>query len=198
MANGGHGRQQVTTRNTEYSRLIHGTENKVYSKLQSPCCRAYSKLTHVTDSGTVNMVDVGDKPVSKRTARASATVHIGQQISDLIRENLLKKGDVLTIAKIAGIMAAKKTHELIPLCHNIALSKVNVDVILDDVEHRILVTSHVVTNDRTGVEIEAIVGAMLAAATVYDMCKVVSKDMQITDVKLVEKTGGVRGDYKGG
>lgn len=142
------------------------------------------------------MVDVGDKPVSKRTAKAEATVHISPEITTLIRDNLLKKGDVLTIAKIAGIMGAKKTHELIPLCHSIALSKVDVDIHLDDVTNRILVTSSVVTNGRTGVEMEAIVGAMVAAATVYDMCKAVSKAIVITDVKLTEKTGGVRGNYK--
>uniref|UniRef100_A0A8D8TV97 cyclic pyranopterin monophosphate synthase n=1 Tax=Cacopsylla melanoneura TaxID=428564 RepID=A0A8D8TV97_9HEMI len=157
--------------------------------------RAYSKLTHVSDSGSVNMVDVGPKAISKRTAKAEATVLITPEISRLIRENLVKKGDVLTIAQIAGIMGAKKTHELIPLCHSIALSKVDVQVRLCDVTDRVFVKSSTVTYDRTGVEMEALVGAMVAAATVYDMCKAVSKGIEITGVRLLEKTGGTRGDY---
>uniref|UniRef100_A0A8D8QW41 Molybdenum cofactor biosynthesis protein 1 n=1 Tax=Cacopsylla melanoneura TaxID=428564 RepID=A0A8D8QW41_9HEMI len=167
-------------------------------KTQSPTCttqRAYSKLTHVSDSGSVNMVDVGPKAISKRTAKAEATVLITPEISRLIRENLVKKGDVLTIAQIAGIMGAKKTHELIPLCHSIALSKVDVQVRLCDVTDRVFVKSSTVTYDRTGVEMEALVGAMVAAATVYDMCKAVSKGIEITGVRLLEKTGGTRGDY---
>ncbi|KAI5746063.1 hypothetical protein M8J76_016876 [Diaphorina citri] len=141
------------------------------------------------------MVDVGHKAITKRTAKAEATVLINSEISTLIRDNLIKKGDVLTIAQIAGIMGAKKTHDLIPLCHSIVLSKVDVNLRLDDVTDRIVVTSSVVTYDRTGAEMEAIVGAMMAAVTVYDMCKAVSKDIVITDVRLMEKTGGVRGDY---
>ncbi|KAI5711244.1 hypothetical protein M8J75_015398 [Diaphorina citri] len=141
------------------------------------------------------MVDVGHKAITKRTAKAEATVLINSEITTLIRDNLIKKGDVLTIAQIAGIMGAKKTHELIPLCHSIVLSKVDVNLRLDDVTDRIVVTSSVVTYDRTGAEMEAIVGAMMAAVTVYDMCKAVSKDIVITDVRLLEKTGGVRGDF---
>ncbi len=153
-----------------------------------------SKLSHLTSEGKAEMVDVSAKKESLRTARASGEVLISNEIYDAIKNNLMKKGDVLTVAKIAGIQAAKKTSELIPLCHNIFISKVDVNLELS--ENKVIIKSFASTTAQTGIEMEALTAVSLAALTLYDMCKAIDKSMQITNIKLNEKTGGKSGDYK--
>lgn len=154
----------------------------------------YKKFTHVSEDGKLKMVNVGDKTVTKRTATASGEVVLNPEIIALIRKNSIKKGDVITVARIAGIMAAKNTDALIPLCHNIALSSVKIDIeIVNDHALRILATA--VAVDKTGVEMEALTAVSVAALTVYDMCKALSHDVVIKSIQLEEKTGG-RSDFK--
>lgn len=142
------------------------------------------------------MVDVGNKDVTTRIAMAQAVVEVGAHILHLIGQNSLKKGDVLTTAQLAGIMAAKQTSELIPLCHNIPLSHVKVDLKLDKDHHAVIITSTARCEGKTGVEMEALTAAAISALTVYDMCKALSHDIVISEVKLMYKTGGIRGDFK--
>lgn len=141
------------------------------------------------------MVDITEKKVTPRTARAQALVKVGGVIANLISQNCIQKGDVFTIAKLAGIMGAKKTSDLIPLCHNIALSKVNVEITLDNETNCVIIIATVHCTGKTGVEMEALTAASVAALTVYDMCKAVSHSIVILELKLLEKTGGKRGDY---
>lgn len=143
------------------------------------------KLSHVDDKGRANMVDVSNKPVRKRRAVAKGTISISKSAMDLIRENQIKKGDVLTVAQIAGISAAKRTSGLIPLCHPLGLDKI--DVKLDLTNTGIQAQSQVTCLGRTGVEMEALTAVSVALLTVYDMCKAVDKQMKITDITLVEK-----------
>lgn len=143
------------------------------------------KLSHVNDKGRANMVDVSNKPVQKRRAVAKGTISISKSAMDLIRENQIKKGDVLTVAQIAGISAAKRTSGLIPLCHPLGLDKI--DVKLDLTDTGIQAQSQVTCLGRTGVEMEALTAVSVALLTVYDMCKAVDKQMKITDITLVEK-----------
>lgn len=186
-----------------HTKSIHGSNTLVIEALKRPHkhdCDKYTdvdcdNLTHVDTAGKVKMVDVNYKPDTTRTAVASATIYLGEKVFQLVKENKMKKGDVLTISKLAGIMAAKRTSELIPLCHNIFISGVNVLFEFDEEKHCICITSSAKTSGKTGVEMEAIMAASVAAITIYDMCKAVSKDMVISDVKLEEKTGGVRGNY---
>jgi cyclic pyranopterin phosphate synthase len=143
-----------------------------------------NELSHVSEAGDVRMVDVGEKPVSRRRAVARATVRMGAETASRLRE--LPKGDALAVAQVAGIMAAKRTSELIPLCHPLALSHIGVELTVggDAVE----ISSVVETTAQTGVEMEALAAVTVAALTVYDMAKAIDKDMSITDVRLVEKT----------
>lgn len=153
--------------------------------------RAYStKLTHVDDSGKATMVNVIDKVESKRIAVSYGEVLVGPEITKLIAGNLMKKGDVLTIAQLAGIMAAKNTSNLIPLTHNISLSSVKVDLKLNEELYRVEIKATVQCFGRTGVEIEALTAVTIAALTVYDMCKAVSHDITISNIQLMEKHGG--------
>lgn len=153
------------------------------------------QLTHVDSSGKAKMVDVGAKNDSHRIAMATATITLGQEAFGLLRDNKIKKGDVITVANIAGIMGAKKTCDFIPLCHNIPLSKIRLDFSLRENNCSVVITSEVKTYGKTGVEMEAIMAVSIAAITIYDMCKAVTKSMVISDVKLVHKSGGVGGDY---
>ncbi|PSN32356.1 Molybdenum cofactor biosynthesis protein 1 [Blattella germanica] len=157
--------------------------------------RNYSSLTHTDEQGRASMVNVGEKSVTSRTATAQAVVIVGRQIFKLIEENKMKKGDVLTTAQLAGIVGAKRTSELIPLCHNISLSHVAVNLKLDEDRLAVVVTSSARCEGRTGVEMEALTAAAIAALTVYDMCKAVSHDIVIAEVKLMSKSGGQRGDF---
>lgn len=153
--------------------------------------RAFSShLTHVDDTGKAKMVNVIDKAETKRIAVAAGHVSVGSEIAELIAKNLVKKGDVLTIAQISGIMAAKATSNLIPLTHNIPLSSVKVDVKLDEENSRVVIQATVECFGKTGVEIEALTAVSIAALTVYDMCKAVSHDITIGGIQLIEKRGG--------
>ncbi len=145
-----------------------------------------SKLTHIDQTGRANMVDVGDKNQQVRNAVAEGYILLQPETLQLIRENQLKKGDVITVAEIAGIQAAKRTSELIPLCHTLLLTKV--DVTCELVENGIKATCLSRCIGQTGVEMEALTGVQVALLTVYDMCKAVDKSMRITDVRLLEKT----------
>jgi len=155
-----------------------------------------TKLTHADESGRARMVDVGSKDSTVRIARATGAIRMNQSTLDVIRANGMKKGDVLGVARIAGIMAAKKTSELIPLCHPIAVSDVAVDFTLDDSLPGIRAESHARTIGQTGVEMEALTAVAVALLTVYDMAKAIDKGMTITGVALLEKRGGASGDFK--
>ena len=151
-------------------------------------------LTHIDDEGRARMVDVGDKPVTDREATAKGHVTIQPETLRLIKEGLMKKGDVLTIAQLAGIMGAKRTSELIPLCHPLPLNQVSVDFDLDESNSRIEITASARTSSKTGVEMEALTAVSVAALTVYDMCKAVDRGIRIENIRLVRKRGGQSGD----
>ncbi len=152
-------------------------------------------FTHFDEAGRARMWTVGDKEITRRTATAAARVLVNRSTFDLIRTGGMKKGDVLTVAQIAGIMAAKRTPELIPMCHPILISGIDLRLWLDEKRLSVEIEATVKCDGRTGVEMEALTAASGAALTVYDMCKAVQRDMVITDVRLLEKTGGVHGDY---
>jgi cyclic pyranopterin phosphate synthase len=154
-------------------------------------------LTHLDEHGHAVMVDVGDKPVTSRTAVAQGEVRMTPATLTAIRTGNAPKGDVLAAARLAGIMAAKKTAELIPLCHTLLLTKVTVDFALDDVENRVVITATVRCNGQTGVEMEALTAVSVAALTIYDMAKALEKGMVIGPIRLVEKTGGKSGEWRG-
>lgn len=156
---------------------------------------ASQTLTHTDQTGKLNMVDVGDKSDTTRSAVATGSISLGKEAFYLVKENRAKKGDVLTVAKIAGITGAKRTSDLIPLCHNIPLSKVDVDLELIEHSYSIRVTCLAKTFGKTGVEMEAITAVAMATITIYDMCKAVTKSMVIGDIKLLHKSGGKSGDY---
>ncbi len=153
-------------------------------------------LTHLNMRGEAHMVDVGDKPESQREARASGVILMQPATLALLADGGLPKGDVLATARIAGIQAAKRTHELIPLCHSLALSKVTVDFHLDSTGSNVVVTATCRLNGRTGVEMEALTAVSIACLTLYDMCKAVDKSMEIGEIHLDSKTGGKSGDYQ--
>jgi len=153
------------------------------------------KLTHLDDSGQAAMVDVSDKPDTERSATATGSVHMQPETLRLIREGNLKKGDVLAVARIAGIMGAKRTSELIPLCHPIPLTKISVELTIDEDASAIHITATARTTGKTGVEMEALTAVSIAALTIYDMAKAADRGMQIGNIRLLEKRGGVHGDY---
>jgi cyclic pyranopterin phosphate synthase len=154
-----------------------------------------SRLTHLDAAGNAHMVDVSEKDVTARTATAKAVVEMQVGTLKLILEGKAKKGDVLATARIAGIMAAKKTHELIPLCHPLMISKVTVDFAPDDASSTIEITATVKVEGKTGVEMEALTACSVACLTLYDMCKAVDRGMRITNLRLVEKAGGKSGHF---
>ncbi|KAM6355198.1 molybdenum cofactor biosynthesis protein 1 isoform 2-T2 [Podargus strigoides] len=166
------------------------------SHTKVPC--ASDNLTHTDEEGRATMVDVGGKPDSRRIAVAVAVVCLGEKAFGMVRQNQMKKGDVLAVAQIAGIQGAKLTSQLIPLCHNIPLNHVEVSLSLDEARFAVVIRSSCQTWGRTGVEMEALTAASLAALTVYDMCKAVTHDIVIEEVKLLSKTGGQRGDFSRG
>ena len=153
-----------------------------------------NKLTHLDEHGRVSMVDVGHKPDTERIAVARGEVHMKKETFDLIRDGQIKKGDVLTVAQIAGITASKRTSDLIPLCHPLPLSKVNVDLMLDEALPGVVITATAKVTGKTGVEMEALTAVSVAALTVYDMAKAAEKTMKIQNIRLVEKHGGQSGD----
>jgi cyclic pyranopterin phosphate synthase len=152
------------------------------------------ELTHIDEAGAARMVDVSGKDVTVRTATASAQVEVSPEVIALLREGSLPKGDALAVARIAGIMAAKRTPDLIPLCHPIALHGVTVDVTVGDAA--VLISATVRTADRTGVEMEALTAAAVAGLAVIDMVKGIDPAARILSVAVVEKTGGVHGDWR--
>jgi cyclic pyranopterin phosphate synthase len=152
-----------------------------------------NQLSHIDDEGRVKMVDTSDKATTTRHAVASARVLMSQETVDAVREHRTPKGDPLEAARLAGIMAAKRTADLIPLCHPLPLTHVDVQARLGD--DGIYLESSVSTNAQTGVEMEALTAVAIAALTIYDMCKAVDKGITISDVRLESKTGGKSGDY---
>ena len=154
-----------------------------------------SKLSHVDSDGTARMVDVGGKATTARVARASGTIRMRAETVEAIRRNALVKGDVLTVARVAGIMAAKRTAELIPLCHTMALDDVQVAAAIDDDLPGVRVEATAKTSGRTGVEMEAMVAVSVTLVTVYDMAKGIDREMVISDVRLEEKSGGKSGSW---
>ena len=155
-----------------------------------------SKLTHIDGDGAAHMVDVGDKVDTVREARAEGRIVMKMEVLEAIKTNAMKKGDVLATARIAGIMAAKKTSDLIPLCHPLALTKVAVD--FDFLDDGIKVSAMARLTGKTGVEMEALTACSVALLTIYDMSKAMQKDMVIRDIRLVSKTGGKSGDWTAG
>ncbi|XP_012496349.1 PREDICTED: molybdenum cofactor biosynthesis protein 1 isoform X3 [Propithecus coquereli] len=154
-----------------------------------------SELTHVDSEGRAAMVDVGGKPDTERVAVASAVVLLGPVAFKLVQQNQLKKGDALVVAQLAGVQAAKLTSQLIPLCHHVALSHVQVRLELDSRRHAVVIQASCRAQGPTGVEMEALTSAAVAALTLYDMCKAVSRDIVLKEIKLISKTGGQRGDF---
>ncbi|KAM7278813.1 hypothetical protein ACFE04_005947 [Oxalis oulophora] len=213
-------RRSLTTTNTSHDVLIAelnkeiesvfgepppdgftGSGTKDYGNVQEPQCASEQKignaptLTHVGSSGEAQMVDVSPKNSSNRTAIASCKVILGKNVFDLVIANQIAKGDVLGVAKIAGICGAKQTSNIIPLCHNIALSHVRVDLTLNPEDCSVKIIGEASSIGKTGVEMEALTAVTVAGLTVYDMCKAASKDIEITDVKLERKSGGKSGDW---
>ena len=153
-------------------------------------------LTHLNDQGEARMVDVGNKEITARRAVAHGRIVMQLSTLDLIAEGGHAKGDVLAVARIAAIMAAKRTAEMIPLCHPLALTRVEVDFKIDRDQRCVLCTATAETRERTGVEMEALTGVNAGLLTIYDMCKAVDRGMTITDIQLLEKSGGRSGDWQ--
>ena len=154
------------------------------------------KLTHVNEQGRARMVDVTEKAVTVRTARAGGEIRMNGETLRRIREGGIQKGDVLAVAQVAGIMAAKQTHALIPMCHPLQITGADVPFAFSDAPACVRITAEVRCKGETGVEMEALTAASVAALTIYDMCKAVQKDMCIGNIRLLEKTGGKSGDYR--
>lgn len=155
-----------------------------------------AKLTHFNQQGEAHMVDVGDKPVSHRIAVAEGTIHMQTETLDLILQGKHKKGDVLGIARVAGIMAAKKTSELIPLCHPISITHIEIELEPHKKNNAIYCRVTTETRDQTGVEMEALTAVQITLLTIYDMCKSADRGMTIDKVQLLEKSGGKSGHWK--
>jgi len=153
-------------------------------------------FTHFNEEGKAKMVDVSDKNVTDRTATASGSIYVSKAIIDKIKNNDMKKGDVLSVAQIAGIMGAKKTSELIPMCHNIFISGADLKFAIDEINSKIDIIATVKTSGQTGIEMEALTAVSIASLTIYDMCKAVDKNMVISDIKLLKKTGGKSGVFE--
>ena len=153
-------------------------------------------FTHFNAQGRAKMVDVGEKDPSRREATAGARVLVGRETFERIRTGGMKKGDVLTVAQIAGIMGCKHTPDIIPMCHPVAINGIDMNLWLDEDRCSVEIEATVSCAGRTGVEMEALTAVSTAALTVYDMCKAIQKDIVISDVRLLRKTGGVHGDFK--
>lgn len=153
-------------------------------------------FTHFNDEGKAKMVDVGEKPITERTAVAYGRVLVNKNTFNLIKTGGMKKGDVLTVAQVAGIMAAKRTADIIPMCHPISIDGIDMHLSLNEKDCAVEIECSVSCDGRTGVEMESLTAVSVAALTVYDMAKAVQKDMVIDKICLVSKTGGIHGDYK--
>ncbi|NWF98532.1 MAG: cyclic pyranopterin monophosphate synthase MoaC [Nitrospirae bacterium] len=154
------------------------------------------KLTHIDEKGRAKMVDVSQKPSTERKAIASGMIFLKPETLRLILDGKMPKGDVFSVARVAGIMAAKKTCELIPLCHPLNITSINIDFSPDEKSNSIKIISEVKITGQTGVEMEALTAVSVAALTIYDMCKAVDKDIIISEIMLIEKYGGKSGTYK--
>ncbi|MEM7635483.1 MAG: cyclic pyranopterin monophosphate synthase MoaC [Pseudomonadota bacterium] len=154
------------------------------------------KLTHLDDAGNAHMVDVSEKQVTTRIAVAAGRVSMLAETVQLIKSGMAKKGDVIATARIAGIMAAKRTHELVPLCHPLAISKITVDLDINEPDNAVDVTATVKVEGKTGVEMEALTAVSVTCLTVYDMVKAVDRGITISDIKLIEKQGGKSGHFR--
>lgn len=146
------------------------------------------KLTHINSSGKANMIEISNKKNIARTAKARGKIYLSKETLKLINENNIKKGDVLSVARVAGIIGAKQTSNLIPLCHNINIEKVSLDFIME--EDGIVIESYCRCNYKTGIEMESLTAVSIAALAIWDMCKAVDKNMTISDIQLIEKTKG--------
>jgi cyclic pyranopterin phosphate synthase len=155
-----------------------------------------SKLTHFNKEGAVHMVDIGDKSITHRVALACGSISMEAETLSLIKEGGHKKGDVLGIARTAGIMGAKKTPELIPLCHLISLTHINIDLNIDESTSSVYCECRAETDGKTGVEMEALTAVQVTLLTIYDMCKAVDRGMVISNIQLLEKSGGKSGAWK--
>ena len=153
------------------------------------------KFTHFDDDGKAVMVDITEKNVTERTAVATGEIVMNKETLEAVKRGNIKKGDVLGVARIAAIMAAKQTHSLIPMCHNILLTNAKIEFSFDDEGNKILIKSTVKTTGKTGVEMEALTMVSIAGLTIYDMCKSMDKSMVIGEIRLVEKHGGKSGDW---
>jgi len=155
-----------------------------------------AKLTHIGEDGEARMVDVSEKGVTDRTATAIGSVLMAPETLRLIIDGSVKKGDVISVARLAGIMAAKRTSELIPLCHPLALNNVDVDLTCDPDRNAVDIVATCRVSGRTGVEMEALTAVSTAALTVFDMCKAVDREMRLTEIRLVHKAGGKSGEFR--
>lgn len=153
-------------------------------------------FTHFNEEGRAKMVNVGTKDVTRRTASAAGKVLVNRETLELIRSGGMKKGDVLTVAQVAGIMGSKKTPDIIAMCHPVQIDGADISLTLNEELCAVEIKATVTCSGRTGVEMEALTAVSVAALNVYDMCKAVQKDMVITDICLLEKTGGVHGEYR--
>lgn len=154
------------------------------------------KFTHLDENGRASMVDVSNKKSTDRLALATGKVFLNDKTYTMVKNQEIQKGDVLTVAKVAGIMAAKNTSNLIPMCHPINLTSVDIEFKMDDERKVIEIFARAMLNAKTGVEMEALTAVSVTALTIYDMCKAVQKDIEIGEIKLLRKTGGKSGDYK--
>ena len=154
-----------------------------------------SELTHFNEEGRARMVDVSEKSITTRIAKATATVTVNPETYQLIKEGKMKKGDVLAVAQVAGIMGAKRTPDIIPMCHPIQITNVDITFELDDEACTIRIISTAKCDGKTGIEMEAMSAASIAALTIYDMCKAIQRDIRISDIYLMEKDGGKSGHY---
>jgi cyclic pyranopterin phosphate synthase len=152
-------------------------------------------FTHFDDDGNARMVDVSGKDVTRRTAIAQGTIHVSSEVMAAVKGRMIRKGDVYTVAQVAGIMGTKRTSDLIPMCHPLSLTNASVTFETDEAEGNITAFCEVTTDGRTGVEMEALTGVSICLLTIYDMCKAIDKRMLISDIHLVEKTGGKSGDF---
>jgi len=155
-----------------------------------------AKLTHIGEDGEARMVDVSEKDITDRTATATGSVLMAPETLRLIIDGSVKKGDVISVARLAGIMAAKRTSDLIPLCHPLALNNVDVDLTCDPNRNALDIVATCRVSGRTGVEMEALTAVSTAALTVYDMCKAVDREMRLTEIRLVHKAGGKSGEFR--
>jgi len=154
-----------------------------------------TEFTHFDDKGNAHMVDVSDKDVTRRTAVAEGTITLSREAMDAVFGRKIKKGDVFTVAQVAGIMGTKRTSDLIPMCHPVGLENASVEFDVDEKACTIKAVCTAVCDGKTGVEMEALTGVSVALLTIYDMCKAIDKSMNISDIHLVSKTGGKSGDY---